>query len=277
MDAKSNMKRIINIVTCYQNELEIIEYAEELNKQQHASDICLVVVMNKQSNIEFKEFKDTLISKRSNTLVFVPNNNLGYLNGLIFGYECYIKDHEKPDWIIMSNTDIKYSGTQFFEDFKNKNYDTNIWCVAPSVYSPENDKYENPQYLKRHTLKSINKRIFIFKHPKLAYLYLKMSEMKSKKAKKKKDNSQYVYSAHGCYFILNNEMAATLMEKPYGVLMYSEEAYIAEIILKNNKKCYYDNSIEVIHEGSTVTSKLNIKKKSKYFADSLNYIRKEFY
>lgn len=267
---------IINIVTCFENEPEIIEYAKELSIQQHNSDVCLVVVMNKTS-MNINIFKQNLCKEKSNSIIYYPSENLGYLNGLIFGYENYIMEHPKPDWVIMSNTDIKYRDSNFFTKFLESEYDTNIWCVAPSVYSLQNNTYENPQYIYRHSLKGLKKRLFIFQRPKFAYYYLKLANLKSKIINKKRKSSQYVYSAHGCYFILRSDLADLLMENRYGVLMYSEEAFIAEHIRLNNKKCFYDHNIEVIHKGSTVTSKLDIKKKANYLVESLQYIINEFY
>jgi len=72
-------------------------------------------------------------------------------------------------------------------------------------------------------------------------------------------------------------MATILDDRKFKALLYSEEAYIAELIREYNKKTYYDSNIEVIHNESAVTGKLANKKKAKYIADSLKVIRDEFY
>ena len=63
----------------------------------------------------------------------------------------------------------------------------------------------------------------------------------------------------------------------YGVKMYSEESAIGELLIKNNMKCYYEDSLSVIHQESTVTGKINYKKRFNSWRESLEYIIKEFY
>ena len=111
----------------------------------------------------------------------------------------------------------------------------------------------------------------------LAYYYLKIANIKAKYKKRKKEDSQYSYSLHGCFFFINNNFMEILKGKKYGPLMYSEEAYLAELVRLNNKKCYYNSHIELVHTGSTVTGKLEIHKRSQYFQESLEYIREKFY
>lgn len=269
-------ENLINIVVCYANEQEVVQYAKSLSSQSVSSSVKLVVVVNK-SGIDSYEFEKELRKIQMNIEVHYPNKNLGYLNGLIYGYKCYLDKNEKPDWVIMSNTDIEFIDHHFLENFLISEYSDNTVCVAPSVFVPRNRSYENPQYTERHSLSSINRRIFIFQRPILAYIYIKLSNFKAKITKKSKSESQYVYSAHGCFFMIRNVLADKLSETGYKSLMYSEEAFVAETILQLGKKCFYDSSIEIIHNENSVTGMLGIKKKAQYYVDSLNSIKKEFY
>lgn len=272
------MKKIVNIAIYYANEDEILAYANSLSKQSIAHDISLVVVVTKEGGMSLDIFKSKLADFELDTMVFNPNVNLGYMNGLIYGYKQYSEEvKDIPSWVVMSNTDIQFSNDRFFEHFLGASYEDDVWCVAPSVYSPANNSYNNPQYIERYEIKELNRRIFIFERPAIAYFYIKLAGIKAKLIKKAKKNSQFVYSVHGCFFIIRGGFAEVLKHKKYNALMYSEEAYIAEIIRTYGKKCFYDSTIEVIHNESTVTGKLDIRKKSKYFADSLKVIRDEFF
>ncbi|MCK1205372.1 hypothetical protein MXZ36_03260 [Streptococcus uberis] len=79
------------------------------------------------------------------------------------------------------------------------------------------------------------------------------------------------------FFILSKDFFNKIKDKKYGSLMYSEEAYIAEMIKKYNYTAFYDSNLEVMHLESTVTSLLDNKSKSKMYVDSLNYIKSTFY
>ena len=272
------MKKIVNIAIYYANEDEILAYANSLSRQSIARDISLVVVVNKEEGMSLDIFKSKLADFELDTMVFNPNVNLGYMNGLIYGYKQYSEEAKDiPSWVVMSNTDIQFSNDRFFEHFLGASYEDDVWCVAPSVYSPANNSYNNPQRIERYKIKELNRRISIFERPAIAHFYIKLAGIKAKLIKKAKKNSQFVYSAHGCFFIICGEFAEVLKHKKYNALMYSEEAYIAEIIRTYGKKCFYDSTIEVIHNKSTITRKLGIRKRSKYFADSLKLIRDEFF
>lgn len=269
--------KILNIVTLFCNEIEVLEYAKKLSQQSISAEISLVIVVNKNGDMPEDNFNDNLRKINLKIYLYKPGENLGYLNGLIYGYNQFVMKHEPPKWIVMSNTDITFSNNEFFKDFYMSKYDENIWLIGPSIYSPENKSYDNPQYKKRHSLKSLEKRIYIFQRPMLAYYYLQIANIKAKYKKRKKEDSQYSYSLHGCFFFINNNFMEILKGKKYGPLMYSEEAYLAELVRLNNKKCYYNSQIELIHMGSTVTGKLEIHKRSQYFKESLEFIKKEFY
>lgn len=274
---KNHNKRLLNVVILYANEEEVINYTKKLSLQSISKDVSLIIVINKIGNMDEEKFIRNIKEMEIDTYIYKANRNLGYLNGLIYGIDKFSKEEKLPNWIAMSNTDISFKEENFFESFLTYEYEPDIWIVGPSIYSLENKSYDNPQYKIRHTLNSINRRIFIFERPILSYLYFKLAKFKSKFKKTTKEDSQFVYSAHGCFFFIKKDFFDILKEKEYGALMYSEEAYLAELIRKNDKLCYYNNEIEVIHHESTVTSRLDIKKKTKYIVDSLRTIKKEFY
>ena len=272
------MKLIVHTVILYANEKEVFKHAKDLSQQTVAENIALVIVVNKRGDIRLEDFKRKLDTLSIDTFVYNPNENLGYLNGTIYGYNQYCQEtQDTPKWVVVSNTDIEFCNNKFFEDFLHKVYDNDVWCVAPSVYSSNNNSFDNPEYIDRCKKEKIDRLIYFYERPFLAYLYEKTAKLKGKLGRNKKQDSQFIYSAKGCFFILRNEMASLLNDRKFKVLMYSEESYIAEIIRNRDKKTYYDCTIEVIHNESTVTGKLQIQQKAKYVVESLKVIRDEFY
>lgn len=272
------MKSIVHTVILYDNEEEVFEHAKDLSEQTIVKDIALVIVVNKKGKIDLEEFKKKLDQLNVENFIYNPNENLGYLNGTIYGYAQYCYEtNNVPKWVTISNTDVKFTNNEFYEKFLSKRYDENVWCIGPSIYNCKNKSYDNPQYLERVKTSKINRLIRIYKNPYIANIYEQLAKIKGSTLRNKKTKSQYMYSAKGCFFILHNDMAKVLNINKYKVLMYSEESYIAEIILKHDKKSYYDSEIEIIHDESAVTSKLAFKKKAKYIEESLRVIREEFY
>jgi len=272
------MKQIVDIVIFYDNEKEVYDYAKDLSKQTIKKNIALIIVVNKKGDMKLENFKRKLDILPISIFIFDPNENLGYLNGVIYGHNQYCQvSKSMPKWVVVSNTDIEFRNNKFFEDFLNTRYDDDVWCVAPSVYSPKKKSYDNPEYVDRCTKDKINTLIYIHERPLLAYLYAKLSKIKGKFKRNKKQNSKIIYSAKGCFFIIKNELATILNDRKFKALLYSEESYIAELIREYKKKTYYNSKIEVIHSESAVTGKLANKKRAQYIADSLKVIRHEFY
>ncbi len=272
------MKRIVDTIIFYDNETEVYTYAKHLSQQTAKDDVALVIVVNKNEHTNLEDFKNRLDMLPLDIYLFNPEENLGYLNGTIFGYHQYCQISESvPEWVVVSNTDIEFRENTFFEQFTNTSYEDDVWCVAPSVYSPKKNSYDNPEYIDRCTKEKINQLIYIHERPQLAYLYTKFAKCKGLFKRNEKQHSQYIYSAKGCFFIISNELATIIFNKKYKALMYSEESYISELVRKYDKKIYYDSEIEVIHNENSVTGKLEIKTRAKYLADSLKIIRDEFY
>ena len=273
------MKKIMHIVILYSNEDEVLDHIKDLKNQIVINELQIVIVVNKKNKEKYKKFMKEINSLSLNIKVYDPNQNLGYLNGCIYGFEMYNKENEnqKFEWYSISNTDIEFRNNEFYKKLLEKSYKDDIWCVAPSVYNSKNLSYDNPEYKDRLSIHKINRLIFIYSYPMLAKIYEQLCKIKGNKLRNKKEESQYIYSAKGCYFILKKEIMDILSNKKYGALMYSEESYIAELIRNKDKKIYYESDIEIIHNESMVTDKLGIIKKSKYISESLKLIKNEFY
>lgn len=271
--------RLLVLVTCYNNEWEVLEFAKECSKQINKEQLELIITINALDTMSIVELKSKLddISGLKVTLYYADENK-GYLNGMLFGYECFTKQYVCDDisWIVMCNTDIKYASDSELVKFLEQRYNDSIWCVAPSIYNYKTETYSNPHYIRKIPISKVKRNIFIFSHPSIARVFLKLNQWKSVKNRRKR-KSQYVYAVHGCFFALRKEFVNYLVTRRFKALMYSEEAYIAGKLEERGKLAFYDSEFEVIHYESSVTGKLNTNKKAKYYLDSLKFILDENY
>lgn len=272
-------KKILNTVICYNNVEEVLDYAKQLSELVYSEQICLIVVVNKLDNCSLSELELKMNEIRLETLVCNPGENLGYMNGMLFGYDNYKKFTNKhtPEFVIMSNTDIYYPDKMFLSKLMAKEYDEEIWGIGPAVFVPERNTYDNPIMDQRRSIEKINQLIKIFGMTFINELYLKASLIKGKVIKKGIGESRKVYEIHGCYFIVKGIMADELMKSPFGALLYSEETYIAEMAYRFNKCEFYDTDLLVNHIEHTVTSKVDIKRIAKYLCESMRVIKRDFY
>lgn len=272
------MKKILIAIINYKCEQEVLDYAINLSNQFCVGDIVLAIANNLSSTVSSIDLKYELTKIQIDSIIYEPKSNLGYLNGVFFAFDAFKeKQGYLPDWLIVSNTDIIIEDAHFYEKFLSAKYDNDTWCIAPSVLSGDRTTYGNPHYKERIPLKKVNRVIKIFKNNLLASIYMKLAGLKSSTQKSQKQESQFVYSSHGCYFILRKEFYEYLNGEKYGAFLYSEESYIAEQILKAEKKEFYDSNLELIHNENLSTGKMKKKNKYNNIAQSMQYIKDKFY
>lgn len=273
-----SVEDIINIVICYNNADEVIKYYNELLSLHRGCETGYVVVINSASKSEIENL-NSFEKCNEHVYVFNPNKNLGYINGLLYGYREYNnKTGFIPKYIIMSNTDIEFQDKEFLDKLLNKEYESDVACIGPSVLVSELNSYCNPVSEDRYSLKQINKYIRIFSTPILREAYVTAGFIKPKFIKYKKDLfSRNVYSVHGCFFILTSKYVEYLKNIEYGVLLYSEEIFVSENAYLIDMRTYYDSDLEVIHLEHSTTKKLNPTRRAHYFAESMRWIKDAYY
>lgn len=267
-----HFEKCLNILVLYDNGDEVCQYIENvLRNGKKNVDFLLVVNKDKQHARHLIENR-----YRKNIIKIIDyGENVGYLNSLLLTLPNIDIDSYK--YIILSNTDIAYKTEDFFGKLLSKIYDVNIGCIVPDVFSPLTKCHSNPHYKYRLTPQKIRRNIFIFSHPILARCYFKLSEYRSIRIKKKKENSSVVYAPHGCYMIFTKQFAKFLKGKKYSGCLYTEEGCIAEYLLQDKKVCFYDSSLEVVHYEHGTTGKLKKEQQAKLLAESLTGFYYDFF
>lgn len=271
-------KRILVSAINYANEDEVIEYARHLAKQVESETILLSITANKWSENGRTVLEQGLASVPLDVVLYDPGENLGYLNGTIFGYrQLRDKPGFAPKWIAVSNTDITFLQEDFFRQLCSREYDRTVGCVAPSAYVPSTGAFENPRYVRRFTAQGLQKRIKIFSSLTLFTIQQKLGSIKAGLSRGAEKPSQFVYLAHGCCFFITPEVADALCETPFGTLLYAEEAYVAEMGISVGKRGFYDESLKLQHNENAVTGKLGNQRRANMYVDSLSLILRQFY
>lgn len=267
--------KVLNTIVFYENREEVEKYISEVSSiADDLVDIALIV--NGDNGKQVSEVEKSLRKKGvTNYQVFDYGENVGYLNAMLKTIKQV--DIDSYDYVILSNTDIHYDSNDFFTKLIKKNYLSDIGCIAPCVYSTKNNSYSNPHYSERIPKAKLERLVRIFSYPLLGKWYLRLSGLKAGKNRKEKKPSCYVYSPHGCYMIFTKEFINNINGYEYGVKLYSEESAVGELLIRNGMRCFYDDSLSVIHQESTVTGSIDYRKRFTAWRESLEYILKEFY
>ena len=199
---------VLNTIIFYDNFEEVRNYCESVFLLEKNDVLYVQITVNKMTEKDdAKKLKDLVLKfKRIN--IFYPDCNLGYMNGMIAGYENFVEVFKsKPDFVIMSNTDIIYSDNSFLNKLLDTSYPDNVWAIGPSIYAKRRKCFDNPVSLYRRTKKQIKKIILFTKIPLIRSLYVLLSDYKARLlGNKVEPTSSIVYELHGCFFVLKGVM-----------------------------------------------------------------------
>lgn len=267
------MCKIAVAVICYDNEKEVLKFADKLSKQKECEKIVLLVTCNKCTNV--KKLIDSLNKIKISSRVFDPGKNLGYLHGCLYGFKSYNEEYE---WAVISNTDIDFVSDTFFSKFLDSHYDSQIGCIGPDITLKVTGKHQNPFALSRPGKALMKFRKVVYANYVLYSLYYKLSDLKSKISHvETQKKSGYVYGVHGSVIILRKECTDKFLEDDIQIFMYGEELYVAERLKENQLLSYYDMDLKIIHNENQVTGKIASRRKQKWCSQSLNFLVERYW
>lgn len=84
------MYKIAVSVICYDNEEEVLDFADKLSRQKDSEKIVLLVTCNKCMNV--KKLINDLNEIKISSQIFEPGENLGYLHGCLYGFKEFARN-----------------------------------------------------------------------------------------------------------------------------------------------------------------------------------------
>lgn len=274
IEGKYNMFDIVISVVCYDNEKEILEFADKLGQQSAKDRLVLVVTCNKCLNCD--KLKSELKKSSIKTKVYDAGGNLGYLCGCLYGL---VKLNEEYKWAVISNTDVDFGSNDFFDIFYNTSYGEKVACVGPNIVLKKTGKKQNPFAKTRPTYKQMKIRQIAYSNYILFKLYFGVSILKNrlKDMEAVLQPRENVYGVHGSFVFLKKECIDFFIKDKIRIFMYGEELYIAEKLRSKQLLAVYDSNLKIIHNENQTTGKETSNKKQKWFRQSINYIMESFF
>ena len=165
------MYKIAVSVICYDNEEEVLDFADKLSRQKDSEKIVLLVTCNKCMNV--KKLINDLNEIKISSQIFEPGENLGYLHGCLYGFKEFGEEYE---WAVISNTDIDFVSDSFFSKLLDNHYDSKIGCIGPDITLKVTGKQQNPFALSRPGNALMKFRKVVYANYFLYRLYYVLSE-----------------------------------------------------------------------------------------------------
>lgn len=244
-----------------------IKLLSDLSKLSY-SNFFVIVVDNNSPNSSFLEI-EKFISSRTftfNVTLLESNVNGGYSSGNNIGSR---KAHELgAEFTLIMNNDIEIIDCEVINkliDYLLIKPETKM--IYPAIQRP-NGIIELPSFNSRPSLFScILANIF--------YPFVVLYNISTRK--RKKHTEKNVYSASGCFFLIQSEVFHEIDYLDENIFLYGEEWILGEKLFKRQCKVIYYPETSVLHNHSMTSKNIyKMKEIAKMQSDNLVYYFKNY-
>ncbi len=282
---------ILTICVSYNDLDEAVQFVGELLRQRNGYEQKIILVDN---SLERKggETPVRRLKLDSRVLFYCPGENLGYFGGAARALERYLDQSPMPEWIIVSNPDIRIPDSVFLERLLRYYSSDPPAVIAPDIrlaarsLFPSSSLHQNPAMLRRPSSMRMHfiSRIFSFYPVYLCYEFLSgLSHLLlnillppgNQRVNEKQKQPLEIYAPFGAFIIFNRryfERGGSLGHKCF---LFGEEIFIGEQLRALGLKALYERRLQVTHRqhGSLInlSSRLRagyVKEVSRYLADT---------
>ena len=197
-------------------------------------------------------------------------HNLGYLGGALTVYNRLATQY---DFVSISNVDLQLRA-DFFEQLLLIE-DEGIGWLAPDIYTPEQQRHENPYMLTRPTRYNFFIWDIIYSSVLIFKLYYLLHLIKGKVTKTYPPMT--LYAGHGAFMLFTKHFVQAYPQVQFPSFMYNEEIYLAELVREAGLSVYYAPTLRMDNIGGVSTGRISQKQKSEWNRQSLQMIKKKFF
>ncbi len=261
---------------------ETLLFIEGLFSQTLRDKIRLIIVDNS------KDFKKKDMARKDNILIYQPERNLGYFPGAWWALKKYCEKNVLPNWIIVSNSDIEFCDTGFFEKVVKYYHSNPPAIIAPDIILcsnslPSSYLHQNPHFKNRPS----KMRMLFYKWVSCHYLIYITWEIFSSLRYKifnflKRDkfsnsfNPCKIYAPFGAFVIFHKKYFECGGTLDYPCLIFGEEIFLAETARRLGLEIIYDPRLKVIHREHSSLSFIKLKNKALHVHKAATYSLKYF-
>ena len=279
--------KILLICINYKSDKETLLFVEEVLTLPCDCDMDLVVVDNNcavSSDVLETSLNAVGHKHGKNLLYFKTSQNLGYFGGARHGLSRYLSAHSMPEWVIVSNVDIKFISKDFMHQLANRN-DTNdaVGVVAPSIISGVDGRDQNPLMLRRPHRSRMAFYTCIYRSVILVNLYEILSLVKKsligrwRGASTTPSEFKTIYAPHGSFMIFSRQYFERAGSLDFPCFLFGEEIFVAETARSIGLDVVYEPSLQLLHDEHLVTRRFWSRQKVRYQHESIKYLMDAFF
>ncbi len=202
--------------------------------------------------------------------VVVPPRNLGYFAGAAYGLEVFLRTHPMPDWVIVSNVDIRFATSDFFATLRSYEAGQDVGILAPAIRSDFTGKNQNPFIRHRPWRGVVGAYEWVCKNRLLVSCYRLFSLTKTTvRSLFTADDGHVlwgdslqptpVYAPHGSCIIFHKNYFAHGGHLNYSAFLFGEELFVAEMARQMNLHVVYEPRLRIHHQDHVSTGLVHLR------------------
>lgn len=251
--------------------------ADLLEQDLTRINLKIVIADNSPSESELASVRENYCGHPLIRFERMPEN-LGYFGAaqVAFGINC---ESRLPDWVIVSNADVRLPGRDFLSSIAKL---PPVGVIAPRILSGQTGLDQNPFHRTRPTrarmaLNRIIPRIWVLE--RLLHLQYKAKVALRTRFQSPRTvvltGSEAIYAPHGAFLILSREYFERGANLDCGAFLFAEEIFLAETCRLLGVQISYRPELHVLHDEHVSTAHSPAIRKFK--AAAADYIYRNFF
>ncbi len=244
--------QIAMIVISYRKP-ELIERLLRSARSLMDRENVLILIVDNDSTTESRNALAPLAA--DSVQILFQDRNLGYFGGAQAGLEWLNERNLKPNWVIVSNSDIEFPQADLWRRLAAYEINPRTGVLAPGISSGLSLSDQNPFFVARPKASRMHfyKWIFRWYWTGVAYGYLGFFKDSLRGIFKKKNRNEIgerrtIYAPHGAFMIFHRNYFNKGCDFKHGAFLFNEEFTVAENCRAYGLDVVYEPSLVVEHE-----------------------------
>lgn len=288
--ASERVQSVLVICVNYHSAEDTQAFVKDLLGQESPGSLRVIVVDN--SDPERLDPRLSSIAEADPRVrVLHPGGNLGYFGGAAWALRQHLAGAPLTDWIVVSNTDIRFPGRDFLTRLFELYVDATCAVLAPAIHSTLSLKDQNPYMLRRPGAARMCFYKWVFRYYPISVAYQLMGLVKQKLRaltrkiaalvddgeKMGQPRPRSIYAPHGSVILFSRSYFEAGGSLDHGVFLFGEEVFVAETARRLGLTVTYDPRLVVLHREHATTDMFKNRKMARYVREASAYCADKFF
>jgi GT2 family glycosyltransferase len=277
---------VLLICVNYHSDAEAAECVRSALRLLPGTALRCVVVDNSEHSAVHPELA-ALARSDPRIAVWSAPGNLGYFGGARWGLERAAEEAGQPDWVIVSNPDIRFSDPEALIKLAQWHGRCPPAVVAPSIVRLSTGLDENPFMRVRPSSSRMRFYRSVFSLYALTVAYSALGELKRLLQAWRHERPSFrdlnepvcpaaIYAPHGSCIFFSRSYFQRGGSLAYGAFLFGEEVFVAETVRRLGLEVVYDPRLVVAH-AAHVTTPFFRRPIARHHRDSSAYLVRAFF